>query len=94
VLSLLLSALAAGIDGAAGHIVLVGLVITGPCCALLTGRWPPTALTGTWATGLAVILGIPDGIWATRTHLTFITAVICVAATTTAAAAVISKISR
>ena len=94
VLSLLLSALAAGIDAAAGHIVLVGLVITGPCCALLTGRWAPTALTGTWAIGLAVILGIPDGIWATTTHLTFITAVSCVAATTTAAAVVISKISR
>jgi cation:H+ antiporter len=94
VLSLLLSALAAGIDGAAGHIVLVGLVIIGPCCALLTGRWAPTALTGTWATGLAVVLGIPDGIWATSTHLTFITAVTCVAATTTAAAALIRKISR
>jgi cation:H+ antiporter len=94
VLSLLLSALAAGIDGAAGHIVLVGLVITGPCCALLTGRWAPTALTGGWAIGLAVVLGKPDGIWATSTHLTLITAVTCVAATTTVAAAVISKISR
>jgi cation:H+ antiporter len=92
--SLLLSALAAGIDGAAGHVVLVGLVIAGPCCVLLTGRWAPTALTGTWAIGLAVILGIPDGIWATSTHLAFITAVTSVAATTTVAAAVISHHAR
>ncbi len=93
-LSLLLSALAAGIDGAAGHVVLVGLVITGPCCALLTGRWVPTALTGIWAIGLAIILGIPDGIWATSAHLAFITAVTCVAVTATAAAIVVSKNTR
>ncbi len=93
-LSVAVSALAAGIDGAAGHIVLVGLVIAGPCCALLTGRWAPTALTGLWAIGLAVLLGVPDGIWATSAHLTFITAITCVAATATAAAIVISKNAR
>ena len=36
--------------------------------ALLTGRWLPTALTGLWVISLAIVLGIPDGIWASPTH--------------------------
>jgi hypothetical protein len=85
-LSMLLAALVAVIDAAAGHrVVLIGLLIAGPCTALLTGRWLPTALTGAWACGLAVLLGLPDGIWASATHLAFIAAV------TTAAAALISR---
>jgi hypothetical protein len=90
-LSFLLAALVAAVDVAAGHrLILIGLLITGPCTALLTGRWLPTALAGAWACGLAVLLGVPDGIWATATHLAFISAVGAVAAVATAAAALIS----
>jgi Cation efflux family len=93
-LSLLLPALIAAVDGAAGrHIVLIGLLIAGPCCALLTARWLLTALTGILAAGLAVALGIPDGIWATSTHLTFIGSVVVVATSCTCAAALITKAS-
>ena len=78
-----------------GHrVVLIGLLIIGPCCALLTGRWVPTALTGLWVIGLAVILGVPDGIWGTTTHLAFLGAVIVVALATTVAAAVIRNVKR
>jgi hypothetical protein len=31
---------------------------------VLTGRWVPAALTGLWVISLAVVLGLPDGIWA------------------------------
>jgi cation:H+ antiporter len=92
-LSFLLAAAVAAVDAAAGHhLILIGLLITGPCTALLTGRWLPTALAGAWACGLAVLLGVPDGIWATATHLAFISAVAAVAAVATAAAALISHV--
>jgi len=90
-LSLLLPVLVAGVDTALGYLVLIGLLIVGPCTALLTGRWVLTALTGLWAIGLAVLLGLPDGIWASTTHLAFIAAVASVALATTAAAALISN---
>jgi hypothetical protein len=91
-LSLLLPVLVAAVDAALGPaVVLIGLLIVGPCSALLTGRWLPTALTGLWVIGLAVVLGIPDGIWGTVTHLAFISAVTSVALTTIAAAALIGR---
>lgn len=65
-------------------LTVIGLLIVGPCLALLTGRWLPAAATGAWACGLAVLLGLPDGIWATSTHLAFISATAIVAATAVA----------
>ena len=94
-LALILPTLVAGADAALGHrVVLIGLLIVGPCCSLLSGRWGPTALAGVWATGLAVLLGLPDGIWASRTHLTFIAAVALVAVVTTVAAAILQTSDR
>jgi cation:H+ antiporter len=91
-LSLLLPVLVAGVDAALGPVVvLIGLLIVGPCCAVLTGRWLSTALTGLWVIGLAIVLGVPDGIWASATHLAFIAAVATVALAAVAAAALISK---
>ena len=91
-LSLLLPVLVASVDAALGPVVvLIGLLIVGPCSALLTGRWVRTALTGLWAVSLAVVLGLPDGIWASATHLAFIAAVATVALVATAAAALISN---
>ena len=89
-LGLELSVCVAVLDAALGHrVILIGLLIAGPCCALLTGRWIPTGLTGLWVTGLAVVLGLPDGIWGTGTHLIFLAAVAAVALATTLAAAFI-----
>jgi cation:H+ antiporter len=85
----------AATDAALGsHVVLIGLLIVGPCVVLLTGRWIPTGLTGVLAAGLAVALGIPDGIWGTTTHLDFLAAVVAVALATTVAAAAITLRSR
>jgi hypothetical protein len=49
----------------------------------------PTGLTGLWVIGLAAVLGIPDGIWGTSTHLVFLAAVAAVALVSTLAAAFI-----
>jgi hypothetical protein len=93
VLGLALCVAVAAADAALGsRLVLIGLLIVGPCCVLLTGRWVPTGLTGLWAVGLAVILGVPDGIWGTATHLAFLAAVTAVALASTLAAAAISTL--
>jgi cation:H+ antiporter len=80
----------AALDAVLGHrVILIGLLIAGPCCALLTARWVLTGLTGLWVTGLAVVLGLPDGIWGTGTHLVFLAVVAGVALVSTFAAAFI-----
>jgi cation:H+ antiporter len=89
-LGLELSVGVAAVDALLGRrVILIGLLIAGPCCVLLTGRWVPAGLTGLWVTGLALVLGIPDGIWGTGTHLVFLAAVACVALVSTLAAAII-----
>ena len=92
VLGLVLSCVVAAADAVLGaRVVLIGLLIVGPCCVLLTGRWVPTGLTGLWVIGLAVVLGFPDGIWGTSTHLAFLGAVAVVALANTLAAAFIGR---
>jgi cation:H+ antiporter len=89
-LGLAASFMVAATDAVLGQrVVLIGLLIIGPCCVLLTGRWVPTGITGLWAIGLAVGLGLPDRIWGTGTHLAFLGAVAAVALTSTLAAAMI-----
>jgi hypothetical protein len=91
-LGMALSTLVATVDALLGsRVVLIGLTMAGPCCALLTGRWLPTVVAATWTIGLAVLLGLPDGIWATGTHLTFLAAVATVALANTAAAVAIDR---
>jgi hypothetical protein len=83
----------AAIDAALGNrAVLIGLLIVGPCCVLLTGRWVPTGLTGVCVTGLAVALGLPDGIWGTGIFFIWLAAVAAVALVATAAAAFIQAL--
>ena len=92
ILGLALPVAVAAIDAALGsRVVLIGLLIVGPCCVLLTGRWVPTGLTGLWVVGLAVLLGVPDGTWGTATQLAFLAAVTIVAAACTASAALIGR---
>ncbi len=77
-------------DAALGsRVILIGLLIVGPCWALLTGRWVPTALTSLCAVGLAMAVAVPDGIWGTASFFTWLAAVVAVASATTIAAAVI-----
>jgi hypothetical protein len=85
-----LSLIVAAIDAALGNrVILIGLLIVGPCCALLTGRWVPPALIGLWVIGLGVALGLPDAIWGTTIFVTWLAAVAVVAIASTLAAAFI-----
>jgi hypothetical protein len=84
----------AAIDVATGHrVILIGLLVIGPCIAL-TGRWLPVSVTGAWACGLAVFLGLPDRIWAASTHLAFISATTIVAAVAVGGAVMIDRLSQ
>ena len=91
-LALLLSSAIAACDALLGRrLILMGLLIVGPCCALLAGRWLITLLTGTWVLLLAVFVSVPDGIWATATQAAFLIAITAVSATAAIAAAVIER---
>ena len=91
-LSLALSSVIAATDAMLGHhVILIGLLIAGPCCGLLTGRRAHTAVASAWAIALAIILGLPDQIWGTTTHLEFLAAVIIVATGSTTSATIIER---
>ena len=87
------SSIIAAADAILGHhVILIWLLIAGPCCGLLTGRWAQTAITGAWAVALAVVLGVPDGIWGTWAHLVFLGPVVIVAVVSSASAAAIQRL--
>jgi hypothetical protein len=69
------------------HLILIGVLIAGPCCALLTARWALTAAASCYALALGIVLGVPDQIFATITQYAFLAAVVAtgIAATTGAA---------
>jgi hypothetical protein len=93
VLGLAASLIVTAIDATLGNrAILIGLLIIGPCCVVLTGRWLPTALTGVWVTGLAAALGLPDGIWGTAIFYIWLGAVAMVALASTIAAAFIQAL--
>ena len=89
-LSLILCCVVAACDAASGpHLILIGLLIAGPCCALLTARWALTAAASGFALALGVALGVPDQIFATTTQYAFLAAVATVGTTATVGAAVL-----
>jgi cation:H+ antiporter len=89
-LSLILSAVIAGCDAASGpRLILMGVLVVSPCCALLTGRWAPTAAAGGVALVLGGLLGVPDRIFATATQYAFLAAIATVGAAATAGAAIL-----
>jgi len=91
-LSLILSAAIAACDAASGpHLILIGVLVVGPCCALLTGRWALTAAAGVFALALGGLLGVPDQIFATATQYAFLTAVAAVGMAATVGAAVLQR---
>ena len=73
----------AGVVIGGPHLILSGLLIAGPCCALLTARWALTAAAGGFAVVLGVVLGVPDQIFATVTQYAFLAAVATVGTTAT-----------
>ena len=91
-LSLVLCAVVAACDAASGpHLILIGVLVAGPCCALLTARWAETAAASCFALALGVVLGVPDQIFATVTQYAFLAAVAAVGTTATAGAAVLQR---
>ena len=91
-LSLIVCGVVAACDAASGpHLILIGLLIAGPCCALLTARWALTAAASGFAVLLGVVLGVPDQIFATITQYAFLAAVAAVGTTATVGAAVLQR---
>ncbi|HZU75061.1 MAG TPA: DUF4214 domain-containing protein [Acidimicrobiales bacterium] len=74
-LGLLLCLVTAGVDAIDGHLILIAALVAGPCAVLGAGRWRLTGMVGSLAVTLALLLGAPDGIWLTATHLALVTVV-------------------
>jgi cation:H+ antiporter len=91
-LSLILITVIAACDAASGpHLILIGVLVAGPCCALLTARWALTATITCFALALGVLLGVPDQIFATVTQYALLTAVATAGAAATIGAAVLQR---
>ena len=89
-LTLLACSAVAACDAATGpHLVLIGVLATGPCCALLTARWALTAAATCYALALGAALGVPDHIFATALQWTLLAVVAAAGAAATAGAAVL-----
>ena len=57
------------------RLILISLLIAGPCCALLTGCRAPTAATTRFALALGSSSGFPDQVFATLTQYASLAAV-------------------
>lgn len=94
-LSIALMLLITATDALLGpRIILIGLLMVGPCCALFSGRRSSTALAGTTAVGLALLLALPDGIWDTVAQFAFTGAILLVAVACTWAAGILDSVIR
>jgi cation:H+ antiporter len=91
-LSLALIVVIAACDAASGpRLILIGVLIIGPCCALLTARTGLTAAASGFALALGGLLGVPDQIFATATQYALLTVVAITGAAATAGAAVLQR---
>ena len=82
----------AACDAATGpHLILIGALAAGPCCALLTARWALTAATACYALALGAVLGVPDHIFATGAQYTLLAALAAAGAAATAGAAFLQR---
>ena len=76
------------------RVILIGLLLVGPCCALFSARPVSTAQAGAIAVGLALLLALPDGIWGTVLQFAFTGAVLMVAVACTWAAGIMESVTR
>jgi hypothetical protein len=76
------------------RVILIALLMIGPCCALFSARRVSTAQVGGIAVGLALLLALPDGIWATTAQFALTGAVLMVAIVCTWAAGIIESAAR
>jgi hypothetical protein len=89
--ALALCAVIAATDAILSHVVLIAVLMVGPLCGALTGRWARTAAVGMWALMLAVPLGLADKVWDTITQFVDVGAVTVVALLSTLAATLIEQ---
>jgi hypothetical protein len=75
------------------RIILIALLMVGPCCALFSARRVWAAQVGAMAVGLALFLALPDGIWGTTAQFALTGAVLLVAIACTWAAGIIESIA-
>lgn len=76
------------------RVILIGLLMIGPCCALFSARRVSTAQAGVMAVGLALLLAVPDGIWGTVAQFAITGAVLMVAVACTWAAGIMESVTR
>ena len=82
----------AACDAASGpHLILIGGLIAGPCCALLTSQWALTAAATVVDLALGGLLGVPDQIFATVTQYACLALVAAVGMAATVGAAVLRR---
>ena len=74
------------------RVILIALLMVGPCCALFSARQVATAQAGALAVGLALLLALPDGIWGTTSQFVFTCAVLMVAVACTWGAGVMESV--
>jgi cation:H+ antiporter len=85
----------AAADAALGtRVILVGLLVVGPCCGVLTQRGLLAAALGAFALGAALVVAVPDGIWFTTTQLAFTGGIAVVAVVATALAIAMERSCR
>lgn len=89
--ALLVSSAVAICDALLPGVILIGLLVIGPCCALFSGRWRTTAVAGVWSVLLGVVVAIPDGIWATATQGLYLAALTVVSIAATLASALLER---
>jgi hypothetical protein len=90
--ALLTCSAVAACDAATGpHLVLIGVLAAGPCCALLTARWALTAAVTGYALALGTVLGVPDHIFATAAQYALLAAVAAAGTAATAGAVVLQR---
>jgi cation:H+ antiporter len=91
-LTLLTCSAVAACDAASGpHLILIGVLAAGPCCALLTARWTLTATATCYALVLGAVLGVPDHIFATAAQYALLSAVAATGTAATVGAAVLQR---
>jgi cation:H+ antiporter len=91
-LTLIMCSVVAICDAASGpHLVLIGFLAAGPCCALLTAQWALTAKASCYALALGTVLGVPDHVFATLTQYALLAVVAAAGTTATLGAALLQR---
>ncbi len=94
-LSIVLTLVIAATDAALGsQVILIGLLIVGPCCALFTAQRACAAQVCALAVVLALLLALPDGIWDTPAQLAFTGAVLMVGIACTWGAGIVESMTK